>query len=326
MPGAMKSRTAYILDVFSEDTRSGNMLTLCCLDGDGYFEAVFPNNRILFFTEQTADFPLPAGSSRKFVGLTDFKGSPLDGLYFSSKSGFYDGAKALRARGVRVLESDIHPDDRFLMERFIFRAVTVTGTWENREDVPVCGGGKLTPAEFSPDLRIMSLDIETGTGGEVYCCGFHIYGRGEESRTVLMLASGGPGEGSEESGDRTETALLSGGETFNIRYIRDERTLLSETERSILGSDPDIIIGWNVIGFDLAFLEDRFRRYGLSFRIGRGRRSCRVVRMRSGLHQAEVPGRVVVDGPVALRGGFHTFSDYRLDTVARELLGEGKGN
>ena len=317
------SRTGYILDVFSEDIRGGNIITFCCLDNEGYFEAIFPNKRILFFVEQKAVFPVPAGSRRQPVGLTDFKGRPLDGLYFSSKRGFYEGAKNLRARGIRILESDIHPDDRFLMERFIFRGVGVSGgpppqEWESQgTSFSVFRPDKIEPAEFSPDFRIMSLDIETGTGGEVYCCGFHLSGRGKESRTVLMLDP-------DSSGERGEDTGLAGGDVFRIRYISDEKSLLTETERYIRESDPDIIIGWNVIGFDLAFLEDRFRTFGLSFGIGKTGRRCRVVRKRSGLYQAEIPGRVVIDGPVSLRSGFHSFEDYRLETVARELLGEGK--
>src|SRR6185436_11270232 len=40
--------------------------------------------------------------------------------------------------------------------------------------------------------------------------------------------------------------------------------------------------------------------------------------------QASIPGRVVLDGIQLLRGAFIRMSDYGLDAVARQVLGEGK--
>jgi len=37
-----------------------------------------------------------------------------------------------------------------------------------------------------------------------------------------------------------------------------------------------------------------------------------------------VPGRVVIDGPTALRQNFFTYEDYRLESVAQQVLGRGK--
>ena len=39
---------------------------------------------------------------------------------------------------------------------------------------------------------------------------------------------------------------------------------------------------------------------------------------------ASITGRVVIDGPPALRSSFFTFEDFRLETVAQEMLAEGK--
>jgi DNA polymerase-2 len=89
-------------------------------------------------------------------------------------------------------------------------------------------------------------------------------------------------------------------------------------------TDPDIIIGWHVIGFDLMFLESKCNELMIPFDISRanGRVSLRSRKPRG--YFASVTGRVVIDGPVALRTSFYTFEDYRLETVAQELLAEGK--
>ncbi|MCJ7552552.1 MAG: DNA polymerase II, partial [Ignavibacteriaceae bacterium] len=39
---------------------------------------------------------------------------------------------------------------------------------------------------------------------------------------------------------------------------------------------------------------------------------------------ASLPGRVIIDGPTALRTSFFNFEDFKLETVAQELLGTGK--
>jgi DNA polymerase-2 len=72
------------------------------------------------------------------------------------------------------------------------------------------------------------------------------------------------------------------------------------------------------------FLENKCRELNLSFDIARadGRVSLRQRKPRG--YFASVTGRIIVDGPQALRTSFFTFEDYRLETVAQELLAEGK--
>ncbi len=317
----MNIRTGYILDAYSTDIRRGsqsvNILTLCCLDNDGYFEVEVPNNRLVFFVERDAEIPELRGMTRRPVGLVDFEGKELDGLYFDSRSAYYEGAKRLRERGVRCLESDVQPDERFLMEHFIFRGLSFNSGIRNKGiPFPLYRPEKISPAEYNPLFKIASFDIETGQDGTLYCCGFHLSGRGGESRVVFMLD---PAMSSEQ-----QEMTLPSGESFTYISVSGEKELLKRTLKYIGDSDPDIIIGWNVIGFDFTFIENKCRQYGLPFSIGRRGQTGRIIAKRSGLFSVDAFGRLVIDGPVNLRGGFHAFEDYRLETVARELLGEGK--
>ncbi|NJM05436.1 FtsX-like permease family protein [Candidatus Gracilibacteria bacterium] len=79
--------------------------------------------------------------------------------------------------------------------------------------------------------------------------------------------------------------------------------------------DPDLLIGWNVVGFDLRFLEQKCRQYGLPFALGRAGLIADI-RERSGGDRASLPGRVVLDGPMTLRGAFYNFEDLSLETVS----------
>ncbi|MBI9101018.1 MAG: DNA polymerase II [Spirochaetales bacterium] len=331
------SRTAYVVDVYSTDSRTGssqvNILTLCCLDGEGYFEVEVPNNRLVFFIERIANIPELRGMTRRQVGLVDFNGKALDGLYFSSVSAFREGAKGLRERGVNILESDVQPDERFLMEHFIFRGLSFSYSSisdsskvqkGNYQPFPVYKLERIEPADYSPEFRILSFDIETGQDGSLYCCGFHLSGRGGENMVCFMFDPAvNTSEGGGENTAHSDMALPSG-DSFTYISVPTEKELLIQTLKYISDSDPDIIIGWNVIGFDFTFMENKCRQFNLPFSIGRRGQAAKIYKKRSGLFSAEAFGRLVIDGPVNLRGGFHSFEDYRLETVARELLGEGK--
>ncbi|MBW2592428.1 MAG: hypothetical protein JRE58_05410, partial [Deltaproteobacteria bacterium] len=88
--------------------------------------------------------------------------------------------------------------------------------------------------------------------------------------------------------------------------------------------DPDIIIGWHVIGFDLLFLEKKYKECRVPFLIGRDHGSPRIREIRKGIFRADMCGRIVIDGPPALRSAFYSFDNFRLETVASALLGVGK--
>jgi DNA polymerase-2 len=109
-----------------------------------------------------------------------------------------------------------------------------------------------------------------------------------------------------------------------ILNFKDEKELLQNFIDWFQKADPDIIIGWHVIGFDLMFLERRCKELMIPFNIARanGRVSFRQRKPRG--YFAFVTGRVIIDGPQSLRSSFFTFEDYRLETVAQELLSEGK--
>ena len=90
--------------------------------------------------------------------------------------------------------------------------------------------------------------------------------------------------------------------------------------------DPDVIIGWNVIDFDLNFIERRCQRFNLSFALGRGRDRAALLGPSGpgGKRVARIPGRPVLDGIDTLRTATWSFEDFGLNAVAREVLGRGK--
>jgi DNA polymerase-2 len=168
-------------------------------------------------------------------------------------------------------------------------------------------------AAYRPRFTSLSLDIETGPDDEIYCIGCHFRSReGKESGAVHMVDPGGDcGRCSDSAG-------------YRILSYPDEPGMLKGALEGILRQDPDLILGWNVIGFDLDRLERAFQRAGLPFSIGRDGSAPRCFQKQSGVRSADISGRIVLDGPQVLRAGFFRFENFTLDTVAHELLGTGK--
>ena len=90
-------------------------------------------------------------------------------------------------------------------------------------------------------------------------------------------------------------------------------------------SDPDLIIGWNVIGFDFNFILERCKHYNIKPIIGRNNSKLTITKsFYRNTIRSQINGRVILDIDKALRHNFFSFESFALDNVANELLGEGK--
>ncbi len=211
--------------------------------------------------------------------------------------------KRLREGGVTVYEADVRPPERYLMERFITSPVWVEGDMRNGAIV----NARLKPhPDYRPPLKWVSIDIETTRHGELYCIGLEGCGQ----RIVYML---GP-----ENGDAS--AL-----DFELEYVASRPLLLEKLNAWFANYDPDVIIGWNVVQFDLRMLQNM--PSVTVFRCGWGVITVSWSGASTALKRcvfAQVKGRLIIDGIEALKSAFWNFSSFSLETVAQELLGEGK--
>ncbi|QJE01994.1 DNA polymerase II [Massilia forsythiae] len=240
------------------------------------------------------------------LALADFRHRPVLGLYCRHYRQLLRLEKRLREHGVDVYEADVRPPDRYLMERFITAPLAFGGT-PAPHDPSLLLDVRLKPVpDYRPRLRTVSLDIETTMQGELRSIGLE--GCGE--RRVYML---GP-----PNGDAT-------GLDFDLDYCDSRRMLLDRLEAWMARHDPDAVIGWNVIGFDLRVLQRQAEGMGHPLRLGRGgapmewRDTGREERYFAGM-----PGRLVIDGIEALRAATYNFPSFSLENVSRTLLGEGK--
>jgi DNA polymerase-2 len=117
------------------------------------------------------------------------------------------------------------------------------------------------------------------------------------------------------------------GPDFALIYLDSRAALIEALNAWMAEHDPDIIVGWNVIQFDLRVLQKQAARYDVPLRLGRGGavlEGREQAAGRQGHFFASAPGRLLVDGIEALRSATWSFSSMSLENVSRELLGEGK--
>ncbi|SCY38074.1 DNA polymerase II [Desulfoluna spongiiphila] len=332
----MDTLKGYILTREGVDTRDAHCLRYVGTSARGPFEITITTHRPLFFIHR--GIPLPSELppyERRAVELTDFQGHPVDALYFGSRNAHYKARKLCEESSVQTFEADVYPEDRYLMERFVYGGVEIHGPSRVQDGLIRFTDPTIRKADAMPSFSVLSLDIETGQRGELYSVACHFTApvtRGDDglpvSEGIVLMLDGQSrqqGAAAHTQWDRLPgcpcEALPGGGLMYRFPT---EKALLQSFFRVLKGFDPDILIGWHVIGFDLLFLEGKCKKLGIPFLIGRNRKPPRIREIRKGIYRVEACGRVVIDGPPALRGAFYSFDNFRLETVASELLGTGK--
>lgn len=219
-------------------------------------------------------------------------------------------APSLRERlhrgGVPTFEADVRFAMRYLIDRDIRGALAIQGEVRSQDgSLRVFENPNLQPADWSPSLRVLSLDIETDPRARrILSVGLFGCGAAE----VLLVTR--PGQNCPDS----------------AVPVGSEGDLLRSFARRIADLDPDVLTGWNVVDFDFAVLLRRAEELGIPMALGRSPGASRYRPGRSARESSQVwiPGRLVLDGIQLLRGAFVRMERHSLDFVAKQVLGEGK--
>jgi DNA polymerase-2 len=292
------------------DMGDGLELVFWAVSDEGPVRVVIDDAKAVCFI--TRDTALPETQSlhrraeRKPLALSTLDGADVDGLYFRCQRDLVAARDELRGRGVALYESDIKPNDRYLMERFVNAAFNVDGEADRRNGYLEFRNPQLKRVDYRAALRQVSLDVESdGLSGQLYSVAVHGDGVAD-----VFIVSDAP-------------VHVDGA---RVVLCRDEKALLETFLAWLASEDPDLLVGWNVVNFDLDLIEQRCRTLGVEFAVGRGGDRATVLQPQSprGTKVARVPGRVVLDGIDWLRAAFWSFESFELEAVARALLGRGK--
>ena len=247
----------------------------------------------------------------KPLALKTFKGEAVVAIYSANIHHSFQIQQSLKAAGIEMLEADFRLHDRYLMERFAYASIAFTGRLIQRKGYTEVVDALIKPAQYRANLHALSLDIECAMDGELFSIG--------------LASSGSPDKTSEQINE-----VLMIGEPqpspTNIRWFADERALIRGLCSRLAIHDPDLIIGWNVINFDMRVLVERATKFRIPLTLGRAKslavwRSSRDDQRKGYI---SIPGRVAIDGIDALRSATWHFPSFSLENVAQSLLGRGK--
>jgi DNA polymerase-2 len=317
----MDSEAGFILTRSAHDNRGVCTLKYFGRSPSGPFQIIINPHKPLFFIQRNTEIPDLPGMDRRPVELQSFSNKDVDALYFESLNYYYEGKRALQNKQVQMYESDIRPADRYLMERFINGSVEITGQSKTEGELTIWYNPKLKSCNYIPVLKWLSIDIETepikqfGNNGLLYSIAAHGIFNEDDIKKVFVL---------DTDNNHVNSDKVPGIEGAQIEYRANEKDLILSFLKFVKLWDPDLLIGWHVIGFDLKFLADKCNTLHIPFTMGRGTKNTFITERRSGMFSADVEGRVVIDGPQTLRSAFFKFDDYKLETIAMEILGRGK--
>jgi len=250
---------------------------------------------------------------RKELKLKTLDHEAVDGLYFNQQRQLNKLREHLAYDKTHLLESEIKPAERYLMERFITASLSVAGEPIQRDGYLEYHNPMLKPESYHPDFKCVSLDIETeDLRGKLYSIAVAM----GDIEQVFMVQ--------QAPSNQTTPHTLT-----NITWCDSEKHALQDFFQWMKTHDPDVIIGWNVIAFDLEFLQWKCKQLGIPFALGRGdikqqNAAILVPQQSAHMHIARIPGRVVLDGITSLRGAFWSFESFTLDFVSEQLLGKKK--
>ena len=195
------------------------------------------------------------------VQLSSFSHQPVMACYLR-QADIYRFNYLLNDWDIKVWEYDLRPTDRYLMERFIRGGAEITASWQLCEDPSmgryllaysaqneehITAKLKLKPSQAAVEntaLTVLSVDIETTFPKE-----------GKQDRLFSIACHG---EVIVDGARQVVNHVWMVGEadspaaTF-CEYLDDEAALLATFFTEIKRLDPDIIIGWNFIQFDMDF-------------------------------------------------------------------------
>lgn len=302
----------FILTRNWRDTSAGTEIEYWLATDAGPLKVVLTKQTSVAFVEAQHKAVVQAqllGASEmhiKELDLKSFRNQPVLGIYAKQFRQLGKLARALQPQGVSLLEADIRPHERYLMERFITAGVEIHGGHLAHGVYMDC---KLSPApHYRPKLKVVSLDIETSQNFELYSIALD--GLGE--RVVFML------------GEAAEGGIQPS--NFALQFFPSRKSMIEALNDWFEVHDPDVIIGWNVVQFDLRVLQKNADDAQTPLLLGRERQPM-AWRAHPGKQEylfAPMPGRVAIDGIEAMRAAMWSFPSFSLENVAQQLLGEGK--
>lgn len=275
-------------------------------ESNSLIKVIYPHFKPYFFIPMNSAH---LESHQNIDSWTNFQGERVIKIDFTSKQTWRDASKNYS----KTYEADIAPVERFLMDYQIFGAMNIVGSilHQNQEETVIVAD-LVNPVLQESEFSLFSFDIETSKKNEVISLAY-VYGfNGKRVEQVYVLKN---------------HQLKTHHENFEnstYRWVNSEKELIENFITDLGKLNPDFILGWNVVGFDLNFLQKKCEKLNIKFKIGRNGKELHLFEGLKGEMRARLFGRVILDGPRILKMNFYNYESYKLNNVAKIVLGESK--
>src|SRR3989344_5251365 len=176
----------------------------------------------------------------------NFKGKKMSRIILDVPADVPKLREKLEKKKVECYEADIRFAYRFLFNHDLRGTVDIEGSYEKGKYTDkVYIEPKITPSTYHPELKILSLDIETSQNQK------NLY-------SVALF-----------SNNAQKVLMVSKEKIKNAENCQTEKELIEKLNEFIKKEDPDIITGWNLIDFDLVVLKHFYDKYKIKFSLGR---------------------------------------------------------
>ncbi|MFP4403926.1 MAG: DNA polymerase II [Candidatus Woesearchaeota archaeon] len=238
------------------------------------------------------------------TNLKDFNENSVVKIFAKKPTDISELRKLYENNSIVSYESDIKFIQRYLIDKDIMAYVEIKGDYTKGEFVDrFYEFPEITSSSNQNiNLKTIAFDIETDKFVK------NIY-------SISLYSDG-----------ISEVHIITDKKLKNCVSYKNEKELLIGFNKRIKELDPDIILGWNVIDFDLNVLNKRMKELEIPFNISRTKKETNLKIFNNFLRDSyvDIEGRVVFDGISLLKQAFISFQDFKLDTVALKVLGENK--
>ncbi|MCL1065382.1 DNA polymerase II [Shewanella olleyana] len=276
------------------------------------------------------------------IKLKNFNHQQVSCIYLKSTTLQKQLLRIANDAGIEIYEADIRVEQRYLIERFIALDAEFIVNGALPRDInklqneyqqasslnvakalPKYSAIKARKADVEVALSMISLDFECSPTGELYSVG--LYGAESALDDTSVLYQKVIMVGQPQLDDPVNQEGKAEGASKYIQWVENEIELIHELIAWFNDYDPDVIIGWAVVTFDLALLYRRCQLHKIALLIGRaGTELSWKVEDKFRPETLSLPGRVVLDGIDWIKAAFYQFERYSLEHVSQHLLNEGK--
>ena len=218
------------------------------------------------------------------------------------------------AEDIPCFEADIRFTQRYFIDQNILSAINISGEEQPGEFTDILfKSPTITPIKTNTiknNPRMLSFDIETdGKAKTIYSVSLYE----KDYEEVIVVEN-----------DAKKT--LTEEENKTTTFVKDEAELIETFLKRIRERDPDILVGWNVIDFDLDVFVRQAKEYRIPFVLGRDNSETTLRLQSSFFRDSSVycKGRIVLDGIQLLKSSFVKLDDYKLNTAAKHFLKDSK--